>query len=136
MEHVSHFNQKMTIHSRNKALICKVFPSSLGPMTKRWFDGLEKESIRLYEELPRAVQIDPATQPTRRTDLIRPYFSGRSATGLHHQKPISAGWFRFSPKTQKTRTDRKISRFRQNFQNPTIIFQNPTKKPRIRQYFP
>ena len=61
MEHVSHFNQKMTIHSRNKALICKVFPSSLGPMTMRWFDGLEKESIGLYEELPRAVQIDPAT---------------------------------------------------------------------------
>ena len=32
IEHVSHFNQKMAIHSRNEALMCKVFPSSLGPV--------------------------------------------------------------------------------------------------------
>ena len=29
MEHVSHFNQRMAIHSKNEALICKVFPTSL-----------------------------------------------------------------------------------------------------------
>ena len=29
VEHVSHFNQRMVIHSKNKALICKVFPSNL-----------------------------------------------------------------------------------------------------------
>ena len=28
VEHVSHFNQRMVIHSKNEALICKVFPSS------------------------------------------------------------------------------------------------------------
>ena len=44
----------MAIHSRNKALICKVFPSSLKPVSMRWFDGLEKDSIRSYEELTRA----------------------------------------------------------------------------------
>ena len=54
IEHVSHFNQRMVIHSRNKALMCKVFPSSLGPVAMRWFDGLEEGSIRSYEELTRA----------------------------------------------------------------------------------
>ena len=44
----------MAIHSRNEALICKVFPSSLKPVSMRWFDGLEKDSIRSYEELTRA----------------------------------------------------------------------------------
>ena len=32
MEHVSHFNQRMAIHSKNETLMCKVFPSSLGPV--------------------------------------------------------------------------------------------------------
>ena len=30
VEHVSHFNQKMAVHCKNEALMCKVFPSSLG----------------------------------------------------------------------------------------------------------
>nr|XP_023903176.1 uncharacterized protein LOC112015050 [Quercus suber] len=54
VEHMSHFNQRMTIYSRNEALMCKVFPSSLKPVAMRWFDGLEKDSIRSYEELTRA----------------------------------------------------------------------------------
>ena len=40
VKHVSHFNQRMVVHSRNEALMCKVFPSSLGHMAMRWFDGL------------------------------------------------------------------------------------------------
>ena len=55
--------------------------------------------------ITRAVQIDPVTRPTRRTDRIRPE-SGRldcfggSTAGLHYQKPILADRFRFSsPKT-------------------------------------
>ena len=32
VEHVSHFNQRMVVHSENKTLMCKVFPSSLGPV--------------------------------------------------------------------------------------------------------
>ena len=35
VEHVSHFNQRMVVYSRNKALMCKVFPSSLGPIVMR-----------------------------------------------------------------------------------------------------
>ena len=54
MEHVIHFNQRMAIHSKNEALMCKVFPFNLGPVTMRWFDGLEEGLIRSFEKLTRA----------------------------------------------------------------------------------
>ena len=31
VKHVSHFNQRMAVHSKDKTLMCKVFPSSLDP---------------------------------------------------------------------------------------------------------
>ena len=43
----------MTVHSKNKALMCKVFPSSLGPKAMRWFDGLGVGSIDSFKELTR-----------------------------------------------------------------------------------
>ena len=55
VEHVSHFNQRMAVHSRNEALMCKVFPSSLGPVAMRWFDGLGVGSIDSFKELTRIV---------------------------------------------------------------------------------
>ena len=51
VEHVSQFNQRMAIHSRNEALMCKVFPSSLGPMVIRWFNNLRTNSIDSYKQL-------------------------------------------------------------------------------------
>ena len=54
VEHVSHYNQSMTIYSKNEALMCKIFPSSLGPIAMRWFDGLENGAIRGYNELIRS----------------------------------------------------------------------------------
>ena len=51
MEHVSHFNQRMTVHSKNEALMCKVFSSSLGLVAMRWFDGLGIGSIDSFKEL-------------------------------------------------------------------------------------
>lgn len=51
IEHVSHFNQRITVHSRNEALMCKVFPSNLGLVAMRWFDGLDEGSIGSYQEL-------------------------------------------------------------------------------------
>ena len=51
MEHVSHFNQRMAIHSKDEALMCKVFPSSLGPVAMRWFDSLKADSISSFREL-------------------------------------------------------------------------------------
>ena len=44
----------MAVYSRNKTLMCKVFPSSLGPIAMRWFDGLEEGLVGSYEELTRA----------------------------------------------------------------------------------
>ena len=35
VEHVSQFNQRMVVHSKNKELMYKVFPSSLGPVAMR-----------------------------------------------------------------------------------------------------
>ena len=44
----------MVVHSKNEALMCKVFPSSLGLMAMRWFDGLGAGSINSFKELTQA----------------------------------------------------------------------------------
>ena len=44
------------MHSMNEALMCKVFPSSLGPVAMRWFDGLGVGSIDSFKELTRAFE--------------------------------------------------------------------------------
>lgn len=51
MEHVNHYIQMMSLHTHNDALMCKVFPSSLGPTTLRWFNVLRKGSIHSFTEL-------------------------------------------------------------------------------------
>ena len=51
MEHVSHFNQKMAVHSKDKPLMCKIFSSSLGPMVMKWFNGLKANSIDSFKKL-------------------------------------------------------------------------------------
>ena len=51
VEHVSQFKQKMTVHSQDKALMCRVFSSSLGLMLMRWFDGLRTNSISSFKKL-------------------------------------------------------------------------------------
>ena len=51
VEHVSHFNKKMAVHSKDEALMCKIFPSSLGPMAMRWFNGLRANSIDSFKKL-------------------------------------------------------------------------------------
>ena len=54
VEHVSHFNQRMAIHSKNEVLMCKVFSSSLGPVAMRWFNGLGVGSVDSFKELTQA----------------------------------------------------------------------------------
>ena len=51
MKHVSHYIQMMSLHNHNDALMCRVFPSSIGPSTLRWFNGLRKSSIHSFGEL-------------------------------------------------------------------------------------
>nr|POE83107.1 hypothetical protein CFP56_42712 [Quercus suber] len=59
VEHVSHFNQRMTVYSRDEVLMCKVFPSSLGPVVMRVARPLssllslsmhEGESLKAYSD--------------------------------------------------------------------------------------
>ena len=51
VEHVSHYIQMMSLHTHNDALMCKVFPSSLGPTALRWFNGLRKDLIHNFTKL-------------------------------------------------------------------------------------
>ena len=51
MEHVSHYIQTISLYNQNVALMCKVFPSSLGPTALRWFNGLRKGSIHNFGKL-------------------------------------------------------------------------------------
>ena len=51
VEHVSHYIHIMSLHTHNDALMCKVFPSSLGSMELRWFIELRKGSIHSFAEL-------------------------------------------------------------------------------------
>ena len=55
IEHVSQFKQKMVVHSQDEALLCRVFPSSLGPMPMRWFDGLRTNSISSFKKLTQSL---------------------------------------------------------------------------------
>ena len=41
----------MTVHSKDEALMCKIFPSSLGPMVMKWFNGLKANSIDSFKKL-------------------------------------------------------------------------------------
>ena len=41
----------MAVHSKDKALMCTIFPSSLGPMAMRWFNGLKANSIDSFKKL-------------------------------------------------------------------------------------
>ncbi|XP_065624664.1 uncharacterized protein LOC136065436 [Quercus suber] len=44
----------MAVHSKDEALMCKVFPSSLGPVAMRWFDSLKADSISSFKALTQA----------------------------------------------------------------------------------
>nr|XP_023891551.1 uncharacterized protein LOC112003576 [Quercus suber] len=51
---IKEFNQRIAVHSKNEALMCKVFPSSLGSVAMRWFNGLRTNSIDSYRQLTQA----------------------------------------------------------------------------------
>ena len=52
--HLSHYRQSMAFHNQNDALMCRIFPSSLGEVALRWFDRLEHGSICSWKELSEA----------------------------------------------------------------------------------
>ena len=71
VEHVSQFNQRMAVHSKNDALMCKVFLSNLGLAVMRWFNGLKADSVDSYRQLTQA-------------------FSSRFITNSRALQPLSA----------------------------------------------
>ncbi|XP_030924732.1 uncharacterized protein LOC115951719 [Quercus lobata] len=54
IEHVSQFNQRMAVYSKDEALMCKAFSSSLRLMAMRWSDGLRSNSIDSFKQLTQA----------------------------------------------------------------------------------
>ena len=44
----------MAVNSKDEALMCKVFLSSLRPVAMRWFDGLKPNSIGSFKQLTQA----------------------------------------------------------------------------------
>ena len=44
----------MVVHFKDETLMCKVFPSNLGPVAIRWFDGLKPNSIVSFKQLTQA----------------------------------------------------------------------------------
>ena len=44
----------MTVYSQDETLMCRVFPSSLGPMVMRWFDGLRTNYVSSFKKLTQA----------------------------------------------------------------------------------
>ena len=54
VERVSQFNQRMAVYLKDEALMCKIFLSSLGLVTMRWFNGLRANSINSFKELTQA----------------------------------------------------------------------------------
>ena len=69
--------------------MCKVFPSSLGPMAMRWFNGLKTNSIDSYRQLAQA-------------------FGSRFVTNIRAPRPLSAllSLFMHDGKTLKAYSDR------------------------------
>ena len=51
VEHVSHFNKRMVVYSKDGVLMCKIFPSSLGLVAMRWFNSLRANSINSFKKL-------------------------------------------------------------------------------------
>ncbi|XP_030923177.1 uncharacterized protein LOC115950067 [Quercus lobata] len=51
IEHISHYIHMMSLHTHNDALMCKVFPSSLGPTVLRWLNGLGKGFAHSFAKL-------------------------------------------------------------------------------------
>lgn len=49
--HLSHFRQVMAVYRRNEALMCILFPSSLGDLGLTWFEKLPEGSIASWAQL-------------------------------------------------------------------------------------
>ena len=49
--YITHFKHVMALWNHVDALMCKVFPSSLGDLRLKWFDKLPTRSMRSFYQL-------------------------------------------------------------------------------------
>ena len=49
-DHIRHYDQAKTLHANNEALMCRIFPSSLGPLAVRWYYKLEPALIKSFHQ--------------------------------------------------------------------------------------
>ena len=51
MDHVFNFQQKMALETRNEAILCKVFSTTLTRSALAWFRQLPEKLVDSFEEL-------------------------------------------------------------------------------------
>ena len=51
VDHIFNFKQKMVLETRNKAILCKVFSTTLVGPALAWFRQLPEKSIDSFEDL-------------------------------------------------------------------------------------
>uniref|UniRef100_A0A2N9FR62 Uncharacterized protein n=1 Tax=Fagus sylvatica TaxID=28930 RepID=A0A2N9FR62_FAGSY len=52
--HIGHYHQRMALSLRNDALMCKLFPSSLGEVALRWFNQIDRGTISSWDQMAEA----------------------------------------------------------------------------------
>ena len=52
--HIGHYHQRMTLSRHNDALMCRLFPSSLGEVTLRWFNQIDRGTIASWDQMAEA----------------------------------------------------------------------------------
>uniref|UniRef100_A0A2N9HMF9 RNA-directed DNA polymerase n=1 Tax=Fagus sylvatica TaxID=28930 RepID=A0A2N9HMF9_FAGSY len=52
--HIGHYHQRMALSLRNDALMCKLFPSSLGEVALRWFNQIGRGTISSWDQMAEA----------------------------------------------------------------------------------
>ncbi|XP_028081828.1 uncharacterized protein LOC114283200 [Camellia sinensis] len=71
-DHVHHYKKAMTLHADDEALMCRILPSSLGPLIVRWYYKLEPASIKSFYQLQKSFRarfITNETQPKQADSL-------------------------------------------------------------------
>jgi hypothetical protein len=52
--HIGHYHQRMALSRHNDALMCKLFPSSLGEVALRWFNQIDRGTISSWDQMAEA----------------------------------------------------------------------------------
>ena len=127
VEHVSQFIQRMAIHSKDEALLCKIFPSNLGPVAIRWFNSLKANSINSFRELTQAFgsRFVTCSRVPRPLDSLQSLSMRESET----LKAYSDRYWKMYNEINGDFEDVAISTFKVNFSNEHGLRKSLTGKP-------